>query len=300
MTQHVSGRTPDRWAIDGTLLLRAFQGERQFPVDVETLATKWSKQLQPDAPITRISERPLVGFEGALVDGRSKGKGWGIAYAQSITSDGRRRFTIAHELGHFLLHRDQAPDGGFQCSQEDMGRWDYENGQQEAEANRFAARLLMPLDDFRERVPPQELVTLQLIGDLAADRYGVSLMAAVLQWLDFTTRRVVFVCSKDGFVLWAKSSTPAWKSGAFIRTRSGPAFEVPEASPIRSHSPFEGARAEVRHRAGVWFDEPVHEEAIVSDRFELGLSLLHLDGVGSTDALCEDAAPDAFELMRAS
>ena len=158
MMAPTQGRTPNRWAIDGTQLLRAFQGEVRFPVDIETLATNWSAHLEPDAAITRIRARPLEGFEGALVDARRKGNGWGIAFADTIATPGRVRFTIAHEFGHFLMHRDEAPDGGFQCSQGDMGNWDYENSRQEAEANRFAARILMPLDDFGPRSLPKRLL----------------------------------------------------------------------------------------------------------------------------------------------
>jgi Zn-dependent peptidase ImmA (M78 family) len=59
----------------------------------------------------------------------------------------RRRFTIAHELGHFLLHRD-APSYYDQKHQVGLHfrakvtntKWD----PKEIEANRFAAELLMP------------------------------------------------------------------------------------------------------------------------------------------------------------
>ena len=55
----------------------------------------------------------------------------------------RRRFTIAHELGHFFLHKDSTPDG-FTDTTRTMSRttsyWD----PVESEANDFAARLLMP------------------------------------------------------------------------------------------------------------------------------------------------------------
>jgi len=59
----------------------------------------------------------------------------------------RRRFTIAHELGHFLLHHDapsyydQAQQVGLHFRARVTGTtWD----PKEVEANRFAAELLMP------------------------------------------------------------------------------------------------------------------------------------------------------------
>lgn len=63
----------------------------------------------------------------------------------------RQRFTLAHEIGHFLLHKDLIGDGldddkAYRSTQK--GR--YFNTRigpaQETEANKFAAQLLMPSD----------------------------------------------------------------------------------------------------------------------------------------------------------
>lgn len=55
----------------------------------------------------------------------------------------RRRFTLAHELGHFCLHTDKVKRG-FKDNRKTMSRslsyWD----PKESEANSFAAQLLMP------------------------------------------------------------------------------------------------------------------------------------------------------------
>ena len=63
---------------------------------------------------------------------------------QEVTE--RKRFTIAHELGHFFLHL-QKEDGDFVegyfrgADNQDMGK--------EIEANQFAAALLMPREHIR-------------------------------------------------------------------------------------------------------------------------------------------------------
>jgi hypothetical protein len=52
----------------------------------------------------------------------------------------RRRFTVAHEIAHFVLHRDQIGDS---LTDDEL----YRSGlstRQESEANRFAADILMP------------------------------------------------------------------------------------------------------------------------------------------------------------
>ena len=56
----------------------------------------------------------------------------------------RRRFTVAHELGHYVLHdRDAYVDKGYCVNFRDL---DSGSGtkSEEIEANRFAAALLMP------------------------------------------------------------------------------------------------------------------------------------------------------------
>ena len=53
----------------------------------------------------------------------------------------RQRFTAAHELGHFVLHRDsigQSLEDNYLLRAEGMTNW------QETQANQFAADLLMP------------------------------------------------------------------------------------------------------------------------------------------------------------
>jgi len=61
----------------------------------------------------------------------------------------RLRFSIAHELGHWCLHREEFQDHGFD-SEEDFARWTWECGGRkyeiEQEANEFAGRLLVPVD----------------------------------------------------------------------------------------------------------------------------------------------------------
>ena len=52
----------------------------------------------------------------------------------------RRRFTIAHEIAHFVLHRDLIGDG---IAEDALYRSGLSN-KVEAEANRFAAGILMP------------------------------------------------------------------------------------------------------------------------------------------------------------
>ena len=61
-------------------------------------------------------------------------------------SERRRRFTLAHEIAHFLLHRDMIGAG----IQDDAHYHSRFNNEIEAEANRLAAWIIMPPELVRK------------------------------------------------------------------------------------------------------------------------------------------------------
>ncbi|MGE3993008.1 ImmA/IrrE family metallo-endopeptidase, partial [Pseudorhodoplanes sp.] len=189
---------PQRWANDLTLLLNAVLGENRFPVNVPDVAREFSLKRFPDDPITLVRGGLLPGFDGALTRAPTGKKGWGIFYNTAIGSAGRINFTLAHEFGHYLMHRHAHPNG-IRCGDQDVVRWDSEYGQLEHQANVFSATLLMPLDDYRRQVPERRKVDLDVMSG-CADRYRVSLIAAILRWLEYTDYRAVLVVSRDGFI----------------------------------------------------------------------------------------------------
>ena len=222
--------SPQRWANTLTALLNIVFGEGsdRFPVKVPQLAKDFSHQRYGDDPVTLVKGGQLPGFEGALCRAPAGKKGWGIIYNNTITSPGRINFTLAHEFGHYLLHREVYPDG-LECGPQDMVRWDNEYAQIEQQANEFAATLLMPLDDFRRQIDSKSKPTLDDIG-ACAERYQVSLIAATLRWLQYTERRSLLVISRDGFILWARSSPKALRTGAYFKTANRPPIPIPDAS----------------------------------------------------------------------
>lgn len=71
---------------------------------------------------------------------------WAIVVNQE-NAEVRQRFTIAHELGHLLLHRYTTPhaDAGYKVRFRDQ-KSSAGSVREEIEANQFAAELLMPED----------------------------------------------------------------------------------------------------------------------------------------------------------
>jgi hypothetical protein len=266
--------TPERWAFEITHVLNAAFGADRFPIDIPMVAREYSKQRFPDDPIVSVKGDNLPKFDGALFRVPAGRNGWKIIYNDAITSKGRINFTLAHEFGHYLLHRLAYPNG-FQCGQQQIVRWDSEYGQVEHQANVFAANFLMPLDDFRRQIAGKAKVDFEMLR-ACAERYKVSLIAAVLRWLSYTEKRAVLVVSRDGFMLWARSSDQAWRTGAFFKT-SGRPIEIPHSSlPLNPQMLVDG-RGDVDHPRGVWLREPAREMTILAEHYDFSLSLLLLD-----------------------
>ena len=287
--------SPHRWANDITVILKTVLGADRFPVDVRAVAREISKQKFPDDQITMIRGDALPGFEGALVPAPLGKTGWGIVYNNAIRSAGRINFTLGHEFGHYLLHRLAHPKG-FQCSSEDMASWDSEYGQFEHEANVFAATLLMPLDDFRSQIDGLYRPSLDELGG-CADRYEVSLIAATLQWLQYTARRAVLVVSRDGFILWARSSTPALNSGLYYKTRNRPPIEISPFALAAQQNHISGHTCDGEHDRGVWLTEPCKEHVLFSNQYNFTISLLHFEDRVSGVGLDEIPEEDTYDRM---
>lgn len=291
------GWSPERYANTISKVLNTVLGAERFPIKVDKVAREYSLQCFPNDPITLVAGASLPGFEGALLRAPAGNKGWGIIYNDGMSSAGRINFTLAHEFGHYLLHRLTYPDG-MRCSDQDVVRWDSEYRQVEHQANRFAANLLMPLDDYRRQIAANKLIDIDMLTHCAA-RYEVSLIAATLRWLEYTERRAVLAVSRDGFVLWARSSKKALKTGAFIRTSRGP-VEVPRESIAARRHAVESPRAGAELPAGVWFNEPCQEMTVFSDQYDFTISLLQLandDGRTRQDE-DEDEGEDLVDRIR--
>lgn len=148
--------------------------------------------------IREIRTEPLRSFEGALVTPPERG--YGSILVNRLSSRPRRRFTVAHELGHFLSpHHLSTRGSGFACSREDFHTPVREDQtwyqRQEAEANAFAIELLAP----RDRLTPH----LYRVPDLGkalslSDELGISREAAVRRYVELHSECLAVVFSQNG------------------------------------------------------------------------------------------------------
>jgi len=279
-------KSPQRWANDLTVLLNAHHGPDRFPIELDEFALSYSRQVCPEDPILKVRHEALVGFEGALVPIGDPRRGWGIICNDADVTEGRRRFTLAHEFAHYLMHRHLNPEGIY-CSDDAVSRGEGEAIERDADT--FAASLLMPLDDFRRRIDPYAKPSIDDLG-ACAERYGVSLIAATRRWLGYTNRRSLLVVSREGYALWASSSDTAFRSGCFLRTAKE-TLEIPAGSSVGGGRFTPETKSGVQHPPGIWFDEVVEECSIPSPRHDQVITLLHLEGMPSAD-FAEDPLED--------
>jgi hypothetical protein len=143
-----------------------------------------------------VVEDRLDGAEARLL--RKGGKGI-IRVKAGIPEIGRRRFAIAHELGHWELHPDLSQ--WVLCSEADL--LEYSGSPPEIEANTFAAELLMPTSLFRPRCERAE-PGLELIKALALD-FHTTITATAIRFVEECREPCLVVFSENGRVRWWRS-----------------------------------------------------------------------------------------------
>ena len=142
-------------------------------------------------------------FEGALVTDPDKTSG--VILTKAGTHEQRRRFTIGHELGHFLL---PSHKGNRECTAYDLRetRRDSQHRRQETEANRFSAGLLMPKPWFVrdiEKLGEADVTHVQLL----AKQYHTSLEATANRYVDLTDDTCAIIFSKDNVVRYLRRTS---------------------------------------------------------------------------------------------
>lgn len=163
------------WKMAAKVLERG--DSREPPTDVYALAKGYAT----------IIERSLgTDVSGALIPTpvSTPGKNW-IILVNAEHAEVRKRFTVAHELGHLLLH-------GYATAHADRffklrdARSSEGSAIDEIQANQFAAELLMPRQLLLEATHEQVLDHVddegfdQLVTDLA-ERFNVSKQAMAIR-----------------------------------------------------------------------------------------------------------------------
>lgn len=143
-----------------------------------------------------VKESELKNFEGTINYNNKCGI---ITVNSRIIDTGQRKFTIAHEMGHFFNERNK-PDHLRGCSIEDLNSFKSKK-YNEDKANEFAAELLMYRPWFNDFIIKRE-INFELIKELA-NYFSVSLSAAAVRYTNIGKFPAAVIYSKAGKVVWS-------------------------------------------------------------------------------------------------
>lgn len=116
------------------------------------------------------------------------------------SSMGRKRFSIGHELGHWMRHRGTT---AFQCKKDDMrSPWGYRQDP-ESKANEYAADLLMPAYLFKP-LADNKRITFDTVKTLAQD-FKASMTATAIRLVQYGSFPSMLVCSSIQGKIWHSS-----------------------------------------------------------------------------------------------
>lgn len=174
-------------------------------------------ELDPDLPldfsiedlcrrldIDGIEDRPVTSFAAMLL--MDPLKAWGSIVVAEGTKPQRRRFSIGHELGHFLIdsHRPRA-GVQFLCSNSDLrieNTREHDRAKKmEAEANRFAARLLMPPPRIRANLKSRQPDLAEIVR--LAGEFNVSKAAMARSYVDAHRETLALLTVRNGRLVQA-------------------------------------------------------------------------------------------------
>jgi Zn-dependent peptidase ImmA (M78 family) len=256
-----------------------------IPVPIETLA------LQLD--IQEIQPLTTKGFEGGLITNSLKSTG--IILCNEKSHKKRRRFTIAHELGHFLIPSHIPLNGGqFLCSLNEMYSLARDEKDRrlrmEAEANRFASLILLPPPIFRRDVEAFRDPDLQHITKLS-NRYEVSREATGRAYIMYRDEPAALILIHERRVL------------RFYKNLKFPFLTISKNTPVPTTSLLSRKRFDVGISSEVeecdpaaWIDvsrgnkAPTMFEQVLLQQMGYALILLHTEAVAAEED--EDSDPN--------
>ncbi|GEM_PF-6030663 len=156
---------------------------KKAPVDLNKILKKFKINLEESSTITA---------DGVLI--YSKAQKWaGIKYRSGMTQ-GRMRFTIAHELGHFFL--DNVDGFETSCSVDGENK----NKEQERQADAFASHLLMPKEWALSAIGKSIKGVENILS--ISKQFEVSQTAAAIRLVQLSNLPCAVICSKNKIISW--------------------------------------------------------------------------------------------------
>jgi IrrE N-terminal-like domain len=241
------------------------------PPDIEALAKKhlialdmWRLPVNPLAIAREEGIELAPGRYGEKFDARIKfvrsAKTFILFYKEAAygRTEGRVRFSIGHELGHYYLphHRQYLLSGLSHNSVTDFRSRD----PREMEADEFASALLMPNELFAAALKSRRMTicTLADLSRLAENAFQTSLTSTVRRYVGLDWEACSMVVSQAGVVKWAMHSE-SMRALGMSWIDSG--IPVPSTTPTAKLWDCLGKQATLEPMEGgvgadLWFERP--------------------------------------------
>jgi Zn-dependent peptidase ImmA (M78 family) len=142
-----------------------------------------------------VIEAENLGADGRTIFGNQCSL---IKINKNIPYPGKKRFTLAHEIGHLILHKNVQP-----LFLDDDSTLEYfKKGHQESEANEFAAELLMPEVQFKKECDGKKFSP-ELLRTLA-EKFQTSITSVAYKYFEHGNHPVCLIYSFNNIVRYWK------------------------------------------------------------------------------------------------
>lgn len=175
-------------------MLMALGIERPDQIDLEAIA--WERGAV-------VKYRPLDKCDAMIVGAERRA----IITVNSSAIHVRRRFSLAHEIGHWHHHRGRI----LFCGAADIGNPAHGPLNPESQADRFASDLLLPGFMFRPRIQKMKRIALAAVREIA-DEFNVSVTATLLRLVETDRFPILAVCHNKHGRRWFRRAPmiPGW------------------------------------------------------------------------------------------
>lgn len=192
-----------------------------------------------------VKYRPLDKCEAMIVGSASRA----IITVGTTGASERRRFSLAHEIGHWHHHRGKI----LFCGSQEIGNPAHRTLDPEYQADEFASDLVLPNYMFRPRIAKMKRLALSAVREIK-EEFGVSLTATLLKLIEANRYPIIAVCHNKSNRRWFRRTDiiPGWwfpkddldsESIAFEMLFGG-AAEIPRPMKIGADAWFDFRNAE--------------------------------------------------------
>jgi len=249
-----------------------------LPVDPFTIAARHNITCEHNSKLSQ-------GLSGCLM---KAGDIFGILYSSRYASEGFKRFTVAHELGHYFSagHIEALFRNGQLMHQSTTGF--ISKDKYEREADSFAAGLLMPRNLFlaSQSKSGQGLVAIETLSKLCM----TSLTATAIRFARLSEELVAIICSTGNEIDFAVMSKPlqdlpgiSWISKNSRLTPGTATYNFNKDNA----NVLSGRRLQASTTLGAWFEGGNHleltEEIVGLGEYGRTLTVLWTDSTGTSD-----------------